>query len=173
MSNGFLFRGKRRNWKMLQEEQWWVEGYAFLFDGKTYISTGESKEVVSLPFYDGADGDEGSDVAMFGIKVYEVLPDTVCQYTNLADRWSEKIWENDVCVFIKDTCNYDYFIVRFGHYKDENGQEAYGYYVEWTTDWIKGEDQSERPKSLVHYVMCENIDVVGNIYDNPELPRGV
>lgn len=75
-----------------------------------------------------------------------VLPDTVGQYTGLKDKNGIEIYEGDVL-------------------EDKKGC-VYGV-VEWKT---RGFDLGTRYMDCYDNIVCE---VIGNIYDNPELTGGV
>lgn len=88
---------------------------------------------------------------------YEIDPNTICQYVGFEDKNKEMIWENDIihCTTI-DCEEYAWQIVwdkeELG-FKATNGKENYGTEFE--------------------YLPClEDIKIVGNIFDNPELLRG-
>lgn len=81
--------------------------------------------------------------------VYPIDPETICQYIGLTDKNGKKIWENDIVTgyfnhkpisgHIKYGSNAVYFIERKG---------LYGIHLDNSEDWL---------------------EVVGNIFDNPEL----
>ena len=82
-------------------------------------------------------------------ETYVVDPNTICQYTGLTDKNGNKIWENDV---VKDnvvfgTVVWDEKHVQFMIDDEFDGHQEY-------TDWW-GE-----------------VEVIGNIFDNPELLKG-
>lgn len=86
---------------------------------------------------------------------YEICPETLCQYTGLTDRDGKKIWENDIVKKV-DTNALGWHRERLSTVSfDENG-----YWLLMTTlgdgYWI-GEFEKEQLK------------VIGNIFDNPEL----
>lgn len=85
-------------------------------------------------------------------KFFEVDPETVCQYTGLTDENGRKIFEGDIVSgvfdggriigFVKYGSNAGYYIERSG---------LYGILLDNAQDWL---------------------EIVGNIYDNPELAEG-
>ena len=81
-----LFRAKRKNWRELPKEEWWVDGYYCYFMNEHCI----------LPknLY--------ADAALFGEqKVFIVIdPETLCQYTGKSDEDGKKIFEGDIVGFI-------------------------------------------------------------------------
>lgn len=80
-------------------------------------------------------------------------PDTLCQYTGLTDKNGKKIWENDICEMVYDGVVHIYIIVWDKEeldFKGTNGKENYGINFEYLG-------------------CCEEIVVIGNIFDNPEL----
>ena len=83
----------------------------------------------------------------------EVNPDTLCQYTGLTDKNDEKIWENDICEMVYDGVVNTYIIVWDKDeldFKGTNGKENYG-------------------RNYEYLGCCEEIIVIGNIFDNSEL----
>ena len=91
------------------------------------------------------------------IVAYEVLPETVGQFTGLLDKNDNKIFEGDI-------------VRRF----NGRGQEVMRYAVKWNTDCCMfalacedtylGEYDSD---FTVFY--GEEFEIVGNVHDNPEL----
>ena len=86
------------------------------------------------------------------------------QYTGLKDKNGKEIYEGDI---IKGTSD-DYKkrgIIKFGEYKTitwenafgTNSPNQYGWYVEYID------------KTMVQLCIPNSIEVIGNIYDNPEL----
>ena len=83
----------------------------------------------------------------------EVIPDTICQYTGLTDKNGQKIWEYDICEMVYDGTIHIYVVVWDKtelDFKGTNGKENYGCNFEYLG-------------------CCEEIVVIGNIFDNPEL----
>lgn len=117
----------------------WVAGFLHCKDDKWYISN-----KAGLPF------------------AYEVRPDTICQCTGLRDKNGKLIWENDV---IKYHFGNAYAQIRYGAYQscfDNQKTEHIGFYVDWS------ESRNYR-KDLGYWINMVNAEVVGNIFDNPEL----
>lgn len=83
----------------------------------------------------------------------EVVPETVCQFTGLCDKNGKKIWENDVVWLVCDGKEHIYQIVWDNSeldFKATKGEENYGTNYEYL-------------------LCCDEIEVIGNIFDNPEL----
>ena len=134
-----LFRGK------IKAKDEWVEGYyvnaeKLNCDGyEHFITDTESVSVIGENAY-GA--------------TYEVIPETVGQYTGLTDKNGTKIFEGDI-VHCKARLDSADMVVIY-----ESGQfrliplERYNSY---------------QPDMGYHDINCFDKIVIGNIYDNPEL----
>lgn len=73
-----LFKAKRKNWRELPKEEWWVEGYPVKYpSGKVEIH----EKCIEPP-----------DI----LKITEIDPETFCQHTGLTDKSGNRIWENDI-----------------------------------------------------------------------------
>ena len=83
---------------------------------------------------------------------YEVRPDTICQCTGLKDKNGELIWENDVENCLTEEC-----CGCIGW----NESEA-GFYFN-----VLLEDGRFEEEYIYDYQ--DGIEVIGNIFDNPEL----
>lgn len=120
----------------------WVEGYYTECNGKTFIG-------INISIY--------SDIfEVFYtpiIRWFEVDPETLCQFTGLYDKNGKRIWENDVVWLVCDGKEHIYQIVWDNSeldFKATNGKENYG-------------------ANFEYLLCCEEIEVIGNIFDNPEL----
>ena len=147
-----LFRGKRL------DNGDWVEG-AFLNDrdGAFYICPAVS---------DISYGDSGNR-RRIGCW-YKVDPSTVGQYTGLNDKNGERIFEGDMIKPFDDEI--DKMIVEFHHgqfllclYGERGYMTEYG----WEEEGNYGCFESEPLSSY-----GDDIEIIGNIHDNPEFMKG-
>lgn len=99
---------------------------------------------------------------------YEVNPETICQYTGLTDKNGNKIWENDVVEYSDETYRV-HFVVRYGEYHNDGNKDCYvGFYA----DWFQTLDSKYLRKDIGFWVYNREIEVICNIFDNPELLGG-
>ena len=83
----------------------------------------------------------------------EINPETLCQFTGLCDKNGKRIWENDVVLLVCDGKEHIYQIVWDNSeldFKATKGEENYGTNYEYL-------------------LCCDEIEVIGNIFDNKEL----
>ena len=82
----------------------------------------------------------------------EVDPSTICQCTSLKDKNGKLIWENDIVnCFEAECCG-----------KISWNESEAGFYFD-----VLLEDGAYEEEHIYDYVDC--MDVIGNIFDNPEL----
>lgn len=101
---------------------------------------------------------------------YEINPDTLCQYTGLTDKNGKKIWENDIVrfQFDNDDCPFPN--------KDTKKRLGKIFFSDFRASWsiAMGRKGNKRINNdLFKYVQNGNrVEVIGNIFDNPELLEG-
>lgn len=84
----------------------------------------------------------------------EVDPETICQYTGLTDKNGKKIWEGDILE---------------GHLDDKFPEDVTREKVIWHENGWKTEEPGCVDKEYFDEFDAENFEVVGNVFDNPEL----
>ena len=147
MTREILFRGKRK------DNGNWIEGYFVLLA----INDGLKHAI-----YTGTD--EGRFI------LFEVIPDTVGQFTGLCDKNGKKIFEGDI---VKVT------------YIEQRQYQGVSYQDEHSC--VEEVIYNEKSACFMLKIMCEDVplyrplhnfgslanikelEVIGNIYDNPEL----
>ena len=97
---------------------------------------------------------------------YEVLPETVGQYTGLLDKNGKKIFEGDILKCCDEKIEIEFTaVVEFGN---PNGTYSWG----WQLKAINVDKNVINPDILLWVDMEETgaiCEVIGNIHDNPEL----
>lgn len=99
---------------------------------------------------------------------YPVVPETLCQYTGLTDKNGKRIWENDILRY-----SYEYPGSPWLK-KEENIKYRVGavFWQEWRGLWAVCGRGTSRAINQDVFVYCRNpnrTEVIGNIFDNPEL----
>ena len=83
-----------------------------------------------------------------------IYPESLCQFTGLCDKNGKKIWENDILM---------------AHLDESYPEDVTYETVEWNfAGWVGNETDSTDRKYLDEFDL-EYFEVVGNIFDNPEL----
>jgi uncharacterized phage protein (TIGR01671 family) len=149
MSREILFKAKRK------DNGKWVEGYYCKLDETTYCIS-EDYERHPVPTHHYILQETMTDWGLPNkFYQFEIDPDTLSQYTGLTDKNGNKIWENDIC----------------------DRKEKYPEIVvfnkgDWQLDYsyVFGKEIHTDACNLGFYV-CERkcVEVIGNIFDNPEL----
>lgn len=119
----------------------WVEGYFVML----FTNTGKKYYI-----YTGVIDTTG----LYPVECrYEVSPETICRYTGLEDMNGKKIWENDICIIVSSDIDEEdgYFVI---HWDDD------------ATRFVLDGDGFTVDFDNFYGYECE---IVGNIFDNPEL----
>jgi uncharacterized phage protein (TIGR01671 family) len=99
--------------------------------------------------------------------VYGVDNDTICQYTGLTDKNGNKIWENDV---VKKHFYTDYD--AYANSEEYTGKVEYLDFA-WCITFEENKHKCVYPIFMaVEFKDAEYYEVIGNIFDNPELLKG-
>ena len=92
-------------------------------------------------------------------------PETLCQYTGLQDKNGKRIWENDIVLLREEIQDYEWkAAVKFGN---PNREYNWG----WQLVPV---GECEMNKDILLWIDMDiaNCEVIGNIFDNPELLGG-
>lgn len=146
MQERYLFRGKTIRGD-------WVQGLLANKDEKWYIGNKTGR-----PF------------------AFEIRPYTICQCTGLKDKNGNLIWENDILLqktTEKHWCEWQCMgVVKYGEH-DWNcvqyGYQSIGFYVE---SIVREGDKVRMSEGLRQEYLVDEAypyEIIGNIFDNPEL----
>ena len=94
----------------------------------------------------------------------DIFENTICQCTGLKDKDGKLIWENDI---VKELFGRGCAPIKYGSYQscfDSAKVEHIGFYVDWFGRYAKS-----RRKDLGYWINMVDAEIVGNIFDNPEL----
>jgi len=144
MKREILFRGKRK------DNDEWIEGSLLNFRENTYIIPHDSEYC-----YDD------TEKLAFDVKYFEVLPETVGQFTGMSDVNGVKIFEGDIFKGYKIAGRR----VNFVFWYDED-ERAFMY----GSVYKKGYRLSISKYCIS--IKESEIEIIGNIHDNPEVLGG-
>ena len=91
------------------------------------------------------------------VNCYPVIPETIGQYTGMKDKNGEKIFEGDIVKY-STTC--EIFTVAW-----------HGSFAEFVISELQKPNKATRGSKDM-YLVNRYCEVIGNIYDNPELLEG-
>ena len=148
MAREILFRGKRI------DNGEWVNGYV------TRIKRADDNGNAESYYFNALD-------ELGWIAECAVSAETVCQYTGLADKNGRKIFEGDIITYQHDNDDCPF------PNKDTKRRVGRVYFQEFRSCFAvaEGRNGSDRiNQDLFKYVQNGNrVEVIGNIFDNPEL----
>lgn len=154
MNDRYLFRAKRIN------NGEWVEGYLLnVAKLNAFICTGKIK----------------IDGALKGIvapEMYAVDPSTICQCTGLKDKNGKMIWENDILRYSYDYPDSPWLTAKGLTNDDIKYSVGAVFWQEWRGSWAVCGNGKSRMTNQDVFTYCRNpnrTEVIGNIFDNPEL----
>lgn len=143
MNERYLFKAKR-----IDNGEWEIGSLIALPTGEYEISNKCNNPPDCEPMWDKV------------VITHKVDTSTICQCTGLKEKNGNLIWENDVVRVYGDT--------------DDFGNDLYYFYkVVWNKDlccWWLSDIYTQEDEYL--YICLKEIDVIGNIFDNPELLEG-
>ena len=97
-----------------------------------------------------------NDFAVGYVKMKEVYPETVGECTGLTDKNGKKIFEGDI-------------VRTSGYYGNEIGVVRRGEYDVYSRYVFGGYYRVDKTSALVEWTSSWSCEVIGTIYDNPEL----
>ena len=163
-----LFRGKRT------DNGEWIEGYYAKQSNHACFAH-------ELKYQHFIFKDVCLDFNLGGLQEFEIIPETVGQYTGLTDKNGKRIFEGDIFKFDDEVWESSY--TSCGTEYDSFAVENYG---------VVGFDEDMARFDFIKYKFSENsveadlhknhtidfsefvcgLEVIGNIHDNPELLEG-
>lgn len=154
----FVFRGKPKNKKDYEL----YEGIhkdncknGFIY-GSLVIRGNQYYICVNVPFL------ENTYEIFSNVTLFEVIPETVGEYTELKDKNGKRIFEGDILKVKSYDYDYEYLTKVYCNYH-VLCVDVYGQDYDFTAIGFADD---------VWYDECCEIKVIGNIHDNPELLEG-
>ena len=160
-----LFRGKRT------DNSEWVEGFLHI---KYFQEVPRDRYVIE---YETEPTKEWKPKYM----VAEIIPETVGQYTGLTDKNGKKIFEGDIFKFPDEV--FESYYTSCGTEYNSWTVENYGVvgfcedtgrfdFVEYKFNENSVEAELHENHDIEFYEFVSDLEVIGNIHDNPELMKG-
>lgn len=148
MMREHLYKAKRVNWRKLPKEEWWVDGNLLISDDDHYI----------IPDFGVSCAEKSNNYVcdkLITLHAFEVDKETVCEYTGLTDKNGRKIFERDI---LSGKRYHDWG--QGGEYVPDKCA------VKWNEKraafdpvyWWEGYNYD-----------LKDYEVIGNIFDNPDL----
>ena len=128
--------------------------------GQLVFDTNKNPYIVKEVEQDSSYGLE--ETMLYATMWYRVILETVGQYTGLKDKNGVKIYENDILKFLNK-------------YSDDEPVSRSKVYIFNGTPFCIDVETGEYDVTTLAWAMehnIEDVEVIGNIYDNPELLEG-
>lgn len=133
----------------------WVEGYYVYHIKRTICAFNDKVKAEDEQHVIMQDGFSDWNMPRDTVH-YDINPDTLCQYTGLTDKNGKKIWENDIVKPDDTVTNEDYII---------GWDKEMGAFV-----FCDINTNNSLYVLVAHYIeSIQSVEVIGNIFDNPEL----
>jgi uncharacterized phage protein (TIGR01671 family) len=143
-----LFKAKRK------DNGKWVEGYYYKMSETTYCFKEDyERKPVSEHHYILQERMTDWGLPNQIVQI-EIDPKTLCQFTGLCDKNGNKIWENDILM---------------AHLDESYPEDVTYETVKWSMSGWVGYETGSTDKQYLDKFDLEHYEVVGNIFDNPEL----
>lgn len=141
MEDIYLYKAKTTPKEKGEFNNVWVTGNLIVSNGKYYIHP--VGNVINVK------NEIGRIIVM-----HEVIPETICQCTGLKDKNGNLIWENDIVSFAHENYTRNYAI------EFKNTFHNYG---------LRFRNKSIHFRCTQVTLCMHDCEVLGNIFDNPEL----
>lgn len=138
-----LFKAKR------MDNGEWVEGYIMSMCHKLHIINPENEHTA-----------------------YEILDNTICQFTGLYDKNGKRIWENDILQYSYDYPDSPWLKAKGLSNADIKYHTGQVFWSDWRGSWAvcgKGTSRMTNNDVFTYSRNPNRVEVIGNIFDNPEL----
>ena len=145
MNDRYLFKAKKKNWQELSKDEQWVTGTIMYIENKCMMLIEDEENLLRVHYID----DEMWTTEIYAI---EVDPSTICQCTGLKDKNGNLIWENDIVKCLYNCYGENYLYIGKVIYKED------------TCRFV-----AVNSESTDYEWWDEEKEVIGNIFDNPEL----
>ena len=136
----------------------WIKGY--WIEGGIYYQKSDEVKEEAIYIIGGSLNDVGC--------AYEVISETVGQYTGLKDKNGKKIFEGDIIQTVRKGIKYEktyQFVIKYSEYIPLEYCQAK--YAEYETIGFHALDKYSQAYQLSIYSRL--YDIIGNIHSNPEL----
>ena len=166
-----LFRGKR-----IDNGEWVCSGNLIHFN------EGDQHFIANLNDKCITTHDENDHIiAIEDTRIYKVIPETVGQYTGLTDKNGKKIFEGDIFKFNDEvwesyytSCGTEYNsweVENYGVVGFDEDLEKYDF-VKYKFNENSVEADLHENHDIEFSEFVRELEVIGNIHDNPELLKG-